>query len=143
MSNGGAANTKGMAKAPTATAVNDTPVDDDDTEAPHDPSLPPGHRGCPKTERTTLYRRYGDVLEPIPATVDNRVVCLFYRFCAERHAMFERGEAGAARDALTDDDCMMNMRVGNVFRQLDRGSLNMLTNVISVGDQSHTEVVCE
>lgn len=82
-------------------------------------------------------------LPPVETTVDNHWTYLFFRFCAERHEMYGRREAGCPRDQLSKDETMMSIHIGNVFRQLDPSSSKMRTKIIEVGDQSPEEVCCE
>lgn len=82
-------------------------------------------------------------LPPVETQVDNHWVYLFFRFCAERHAMYDRREAGVARDKLTTDETMTATHIGNVYRQLDPSSSMMANDIIGAGDQSVEEVCCE
>ncbi|BEI87912.1 uncharacterized protein CcaverHIS019_0106300 [Cutaneotrichosporon cavernicola] len=79
-------------------------------------------------------------LKPVQCKVDNHWVYLFFRFCAERHAMYTRRAAGVARHKLTNDETMKAIHIGNVYRQLDPSSANMRNNIIGKGDQSVGEV---
>lgn len=94
----------------------------------------------PDTEEIILRPLF---LPEVSATVNNPVVYLFFRFCAERHAMYDRRMAGAARDKLTEDETMRSMHIGNVFRELDPGGITIGKNVLNVGEQTVEEVVCE
>ncbi|ORY26783.1 hypothetical protein BCR39DRAFT_249944 [Naematelia encephala] len=78
-------------------------------------------------------------LPPVETTVALHWVYLFYRFCAERHQMWEKREAGVPRDELSTDETMQKTFVGNVFRELDAGSKKM-QGIIDTGDQSHEEI---
>lgn len=94
------------------------------------------------------YRKEFAVLEPhglpaIKTAVDNHWLYVFFRFCAERHSMEAKREAGVERDDLTLDEAMRNMRVGIVFRELDSGSRAIRDSVILVGEQTIEEVCCE
>lgn len=82
-------------------------------------------------------------LPPVETQIDNHWVYLFFRFCHERHAMYDRREVGAPRDQLTKDKTMTIIHIGNVYRQLDPSSGKMRTNIIDIGDQSAEEVCCE
>lgn len=82
-------------------------------------------------------------LPPVETTVDNHWIYLFFRFCAERHEMYGRREAGCPREQLSQDETMMSIHIGNVFRQLDPSSSKIRANIIEVGDQSPEEVCCE
>lgn len=94
----------------------------------------------PKTEATLLKPLHFD---PVDAQVNNHWVYFFYRFCSERHDMYDRRQADVPRDQLSKDYTMTNTHIGNVYRQLDAGSLHMKTVTIANGDQSAEEVVCE
>jgi hypothetical protein len=79
-------------------------------------------------------------MDPVECKVDNHWVNLFFRFCAERHAMYTRRAAGVARDKLTDDETMTSIHIGNIYRQLDPSSAKLHNKIIGVGDQSVEEV---
>ncbi|WVQ69674.1 uncharacterized protein L199_007894 [Kwoniella botswanensis] len=79
-------------------------------------------------------------LQPVETAVDNHWVYLFFRFCAERHKMYNRRLAGVPRDQLTEDETMSKVHIGNVYRQLDPSSRNIRENIIGKGDQSPQEV---
>lgn len=55
----------------------------------------------------------------------------------------QRREAGVPRGELSEDETMTKMFVGNVYRELDRGSLRMKDEIIAEGEQSIEEVCCE
>ena len=57
--------------------------------------------------------------------------------------MYERKERGVPRAELSEDETMRRMYVGNVFRELDRGSVRMKEEIVGEGDQSLEEVCCE
>lgn len=82
-------------------------------------------------------------LQPFSTPINNHFVYLFFRFCAERHRMQERREAGVPKGELSEDETMTKMFVGNVFRELDRGSLRMTDEIMAEGDQSIEEVCCK
>ncbi|WWC60707.1 uncharacterized protein I303_103283 [Kwoniella dejecticola CBS 10117] len=78
---------------------------------------------------------------PVETTVDNHWVYLFFRFCAERHKMYERRKfESVPRDQLTKDETMSSMHIGNIYRQLDPSSTNIRENIMGKGDQSVKEV---
>ncbi|WWC69075.1 uncharacterized protein I206_103011 [Kwoniella pini CBS 10737] len=78
---------------------------------------------------------------PVETTVNNHWVYLFFRFCAERHKMYERRTfENIPRDQLTKDETMSKMHIGNVFRQLDPSSKMIRDNILGKGDQSVKEV---
>ncbi|KAK6903339.1 hypothetical protein I203_108604 [Kwoniella mangroviensis CBS 8507] len=79
-------------------------------------------------------------LQPVETTVDNHWVYLFFRFCAERHKMYNRRLAGVPRDQLTEDETMSKVHIGNVYRQLDPSSRNIRENIIGKGDQTPQEI---
>lgn len=112
-------------------------VDELDEDVKHEPVngkvLAPGEDLEPAT-LTPL------CLPPVDCKVDNHWVYLFFRFSAERHAMYTRHKAGVARDKLTDDETMTSIHIGNVYRQLDPSSAKMRDKIIGVGDQSVEEV---
>ncbi|ORX36963.1 hypothetical protein BD324DRAFT_627842 [Kockovaella imperatae] len=73
--------------------------------------------------------------------LDEYWVFLFFRFCAERHRMqVRRTYEGVAREALSQDETMQKTFVGNVFRELDAGSVRNRELIIGKGDQSHEEI---
>ena len=82
-------------------------------------------------------------LAPIHTAVDPHWLYLFFRFCSERHTMQDKREAGVPRDKLSEDETMRKSFVGNVYRELDRGSVRVEDEVIGVGEQSVEEVCCE
>ncbi|WWC89649.1 uncharacterized protein L201_004574 [Kwoniella dendrophila CBS 6074] len=89
-------------------------------------------------EKTTLKPQN---LLPVETTVDNYWVYLFFRFCAERHKMYERREfEGLPRNELTKDETMSKMHIGNIFRQLDPSSKKIRKDILGKGDQSHIEI---
>ncbi|GMK54513.1 hypothetical protein CspeluHIS016_0110990 [Cutaneotrichosporon spelunceum] len=88
-------------------------------------------------EPTTLHPL---CLAPIDCQVDNHWVYLFFRFCAERHAMYTRRAAGVDRGKLTEDETMKAIHIGNVYRHLDPSSVKVHDNIIGKGDQSLEEV---
>lgn len=113
---------------------------------------PPASRGArqkhPRTRlvksaeaEPSLLRPYE--MEPVPVTVNNHWVYIFFRFCVERHKMHGLRQSGVPRDALTEDATMKSVHVGNVFRQIDPSSMNMSKEIIGVGDQSRDEVCCK
>jgi hypothetical protein len=57
--------------------------------------------------------------------------------------MQDKRDAGVPRDKLSEDETMRKSFVGNVYRELDRGSVRVTQEVIGVGDQSAEEVCCE
>lgn len=57
--------------------------------------------------------------------------------------MWAKREAGVPRNQTSDDETMKMTFVGNIFRELDRGSKRMKEHVVDVGDQSHEETCCE
>lgn len=128
--------------------VNDDDVasagDIDEVQVKADPSPEPAEDGLVDSrryEKSKLPVQGFDM--PLDVIVDNHWVYLFYRFCAERHEMYYRRAAGVARDALTSDETMKSVHIGNVFRQLDPSSLMMRDKIIADGDQSVDEVCCE
>ncbi|PWN38646.1 hypothetical protein IE81DRAFT_296011 [Ceraceosorus guamensis] len=68
------------------------------------------------------------------------IIYHFLRYCAERHKVWHRKEVLNQAKPWTDDPIIPEGRYGNVFRQLDRGSIAMQQDVISKGDQSHEEI---
>jgi hypothetical protein len=82
-------------------------------------------------------------LAPVPVAVDDKWVCLFYRFCVDRHEMYKRREAGVGRENLSAYPAMQHIHLGNVFRQLDPSSKKMQAEIMGIGNPSHTEVCCE
>ena len=97
--------------------------------------IPPTHR------EEALLIPHG--LKPFTVPINPYPLYLLFRFIKHRHEMYERRRAGAPRDRLTDDETMKGMIVGNVFRELDRGSIRFKEEVLGVGDQSLEEVCCE
>lgn len=57
--------------------------------------------------------------------------------------MQDKRDAGVPRDKLSEDETMQKSFVGNVYRELDRGSVRVKEEVIGVGDQGVEEVCCE
>ncbi|KAL1410986.1 hypothetical protein Q8F55_001929 [Vanrija albida] len=126
--------------------VIDLTTDGDDDERPQTGgrrarrpnSLVPGKIvPSPKTEDTVLKPLH---YPPVDVEVQNYWVYFFYRFCAERHHMYDRRQSGVARNKLSADYTMTNTHIGNVYRQLDGGSQRMRTSIIPNGDQSAEEV---
>lgn len=64
----------------------------------------------------------------------------YWRFAAERQAMYERRLSGLAAP-WTDDAVLRSFRFTNVFRASDRVSQYLIRNVIYQGDQSPDEVL--
>lgn len=90
------------------------------------------------------------VLEPqgyrqVETSLDNKWLYTFFRFCAERHKVHERREENPSlgRDELSDDLLLRIGVYGNVFRELDRGSIYFREQIMGKGDQSHEEICCE
>lgn len=90
------------------------------------------------------------VLEPqgyrqVETSLDNKWLYTFFRFCAERHKVHERREENPSlgRDELSDDVLLRTGVYGNVFRELDRGSIYFREQIMGKGDQSHEEICCE
>lgn len=81
-------------------------------------------------------------LVPLTTPVNNHFMYIFFRFCAERHRMFNLRNEGVPRDQLTEDETMKKEHIGNVYRELDSGSLRMGDLIIPVGDQSNEEICC-
>lgn len=108
------------------------------TQYVHDPD---NHFAPPYRKEWAVSEPHG--LPAIKTAVDNHWLYVFFRFCAERHSMEAKREAGVERDDLTLDETMRNMRVGNVFRELDSGSRAIRDSVILVGEQTIEEVCCE
>lgn len=118
--------------------------DEDEAVIRGEPTPEPGEDGLVdsrKYENSELHVQGFE--KPLPVVVDNHWVYLFYRFCAERHEMYYRRQAGTPRDQLTSDPTMSAVHIGNVFRQLDPSSLMMRDKIIADGDQSVDEVCCE
>lgn len=109
------------------------------------PSVPgPSHdssRAKKELYEPALLEPHG--LPPVQAQVNNRYAYLFFRFCAERHKMWERRQAGVARNELSKDETMTKTRVGNIYRQLDPSGAWLREHVICVGEQSQEEICCE
>lgn len=82
-------------------------------------------------------------LAPLDTPVNNHFMYIFFRFCAERHRMFNLRNEGVPRDELTEDETMRKEHIGNIYRELDSGSLRMGDLIIPVGDQSNEEICCE
>ncbi|WRT67519.1 uncharacterized protein IL334_004491 [Kwoniella shivajii] len=130
-----------------------TPSDDDDLcSADEDDKLDfedeatagTGYNTTPLLGKPTSFKEPA-ILRPqglpqVETTVDDHWTYLFFRFCAERHKMYDRRQAGIPRDQLTKDETMSKEHIGNVFRQLDPSSKNIGIDIIGKGDQSHEEV---
>ena len=82
-------------------------------------------------------------LAPVHTTIDLFWTYLYFRFVAERHRMYERRQEGISRNELSQDETMTKTYLGNVYRQLDPGSISLRDQVIMVGDMSNQEVCCE
>ncbi|WVW82666.1 hypothetical protein I302_104677 [Kwoniella bestiolae CBS 10118] len=121
--------------------LQNSPDSTDQTQTTRDPNHQIKSKSTPrinpmKEPATLLPQGY----QPVQTTVDNHWVYLFFRFCAERHKMYNRRREGVTRDQLTEDDTMSRRHIGNVFRQLDPSSKNIKENIIGRGDQSPEEV---
>ena len=93
---------------------------------------------------SSLATLYPHGLGPVTVHLDEYWICLFFRFCAERHRMqVRRVYEGIPRDKLSEDETFTKTHVGNIFRELDTGSKRMREVVIKNGDQSHEEICCE
>lgn len=57
--------------------------------------------------------------------------------------MQDKRGAGVPRDQLSEDETMRKSFVGNVYRELDKGSVRVRGEIIGKGDQSVEEVCCE
>ncbi|CAO1626682.1 unnamed protein product [Parajaminaea phylloscopi] len=77
---------------------------------------------------------------PIETNVDETILYALFRYCAERHHIYHRKEAGLEGKELSSDPLFVRGRYGNVFRQLDRGSAFVRTHVIAHGDAALEEV---
>ena len=76
------------------------------------------------------------VLKKLKPTI---VYDTYWRFAAERQAIFFRRAVGAAYP-WTDDPILREYRFTNVYRASDRVSQYLIRNVIYAGDQSPNEV---
>lgn len=76
----------------------------------------------------------------VEAKINDSIIYAFFRYCAERHKIYHRKEAGVPAAELSEDQLFVKGRYGNVFRQLDRGSAFVRDNIINKGDQSNDEI---
>ncbi|KAK4689562.1 hypothetical protein P7C73_g544, partial [Tremellales sp. Uapishka_1] len=126
-------------RSPTDTAVVSNASDPHRLE-PSRPSTPDKSQDLAASVSTEPAMLLPHGLSPVTTTVSNHWAYLFYRFCAERHRIFCKKADGVAREDLTEDETLSSTRVGNVFRELDAGSIKMRDDIINVGDQSHEEI---
>lgn len=90
------------------------------------------------------------VLEPqhlpqVKTTAQQKWIYTFFRWCAERHKVYERrlNDPSLSRWDSSSDILMRTGVYGNVFRQLDRGSLYIKQEVLGKGIQTHEEMCCK
>lgn len=74
---------------------------------------------------------------------NEHAVYTYFRYCAERHRMWGKRSQGVPRGEQTEDECMRNSFVGNIFRELDPGSVKARGMVVDQGDMSVEELCCE
>jgi hypothetical protein len=96
---------------------------------------------APSASPRTVLHLHG--LPDVETTVNEHWIYVFFRFIAERHRMHERRESGVPRSECSQDETMRKTFVGNVFRELDRGSVKVREEIMEQGDQSLEEVCCE
>ena len=113
---------------------------------PSSPSKPPTRRKYQyiHDEANPVITLTPSGLAPISLHLDEYFVYLFFRFMAERHRMqVRRVYEGVPKDQLSPDETMTKTFVGNVYRELDAGSVRNREKIIGVGVQSHEEICCQ
>lgn len=78
---------------------------------------------------------------PVETPINDPYIYAFYRFCGERHRIYHKKEAGLPAAELTKDHFFLTGRYGNVFRQLDRGSVYVRDQVVGKGSQDPIEIL--
>lgn len=79
----------------------------------------------------------------ITVPYNEHAVYTFFRYCAERHKMWVRKGQGVPRAEQTEDECMRNSFVGNVFRELDPVGKKDRGVVWGDGELTVEELCCE
>lgn len=105
------------------------------------PTITPSTTSLPTHKHVAHLTPQG--LPPLTVPLNLPALFLLFRFAAERHRMYESRQNGVPRDRLTEDEGLRRMFVGNVFRELDRGSVRVREEVVGKGEMSLEEVCCE
>ena len=79
----------------------------------------------------------------VEAPYNEHAVYTYFRYCAERHRMWGKRSQGVPKGEQTKDECMRNSFVGNIFRELDPGSVKARAMVMDQGDRTVEELCCE
>jgi len=81
-------------------------------------------------------------LPPVQTKLNTKWADVFFRYCAERHMVYEKKAKGLPKEQWTNDEVIQKTRIGNCYSELDRDSEKVKNEVILAGDQSHQEMCC-